>query len=156
MASIHSVVEDDGRASNPVEHGIGKENNAGVSVGVASEAASADADEIKSGQSSKQVRNSKGWDGKLRVDRRALRSMQTGRDDGAEYEGRGKGDSEEEEEEDEDDDDDSSGEDEVAGRADGGVGDGDGVTAVVPPAETGVGNSRVEVKDGEEIEADEG
>ena len=155
MASIHSIVGDDARASNPVEHGNGKENNAGVSVGVASEAASTDADESKPNQSSKQVRNSKGWDGKLRVDRRALRSMQTGRDDGAEYGGKEKGDSEEEEEE-EDDDDDSSGEDEAAGRADGGVGDGDGITAVVPPAETGVGNSRVEVKDGEEIEADEG
>ena len=153
MASTHQAGEDSRVDKLVREHGNSKENTPGV--GIAGEGV----DGSKPVQPSKQVRNSKGWDGKLRVDRKALRSVRSGRDDGVEDEGRGEGhsdgegdgsDGEEEDDDDDDDDDDDSSGDEAVG------GGGGGAATATVPAETGLEKRRVEVKDGEEIEADEG
>ena len=149
MASDHHTGKQT-RMDKLEEHVDGKENNSGVGF------ASKNSDGIKPAQTSKQVRNSKGWDGKLRVDKRALSSMQDGRDGGVESERKGLdgSDGEEEEEDDDDDDDDSSVDEAVSGGGSGGGGG--GASTVAMQAERDTVNRRVEVKDGEEIEADEG
>ena len=109
-------------------------------------------------QSSKVVRDSKGWDGKLRVDKKALKLMQhqgggggggahNGMENTEEMDAEAKSDSGTD---DDDDDDSEESKTEVVRGHD------SSVAAV--PAEAGLaaGDRRVEIKDGEEIEADEG
>ena len=122
-----------------------------ISAGEESHTSKPDEHENRSTQSPKQVRNSKGWDGKLRVDKRALKSMQGGRGGDVDSVGErkgisdgGNGDSDDEEG------DSSEDEDETVD------GEGGGVVPAVVPAEPGSENRKVEVRDGEEIEADEG